>query len=66
MMNTAELREEAQAISWWLAPENALARKELEQRNPPLGQWLDKVEAMVKAKLAEREAQAEKEGEIKV
>ncbi len=58
-MNADELREEAQAVSFWLADENKQARKELEQRNPPLGQWLDMVEKKVQQRLAEIEGQEE-------
>ena len=58
-MNTAELREEAQAVAFWLDPQNASARKELEQRRPELDLWLQKVEALVRQKLAEREVQEE-------
>ena len=57
MISTEELREEAQAIAFWLNPENASARRELEQRNPPLGQWLSMVQKKVEEKLEEREAQ---------
>ena len=52
-----ELKEQVAAISWWLDPDNGQARKELEQRRPELGLWLDRVESMTKAKLAEHEAQ---------
>ena len=58
-MNAEERKEEAQAISWWLSPENSEARRELEQRNPPLGEWLSMVEKKVQEKLAEQEAQEE-------
>ena len=50
----------ASAISWWLDEKNSQARKELEQRNPPLGQWL----SMVERKVSEKLAQVEKEQEV--
>lgn len=59
-MNPEELREEAQAIAWWLADENKQARRELEQRNPPLGQWLSMVQKRVEEKLAQVEREAMK------
>ena len=59
MTSPDELKEEAQAVSWWLSPENQGARKELRERNEALAQWLDKVEAMVQGRLAEIEAQEE-------
>ena len=52
-----EIREQAEAIAFWLADENKEARKELEQRQPELGQWLDMVEKRVAEKLKEVEAQ---------
>lgn len=58
-MNQDELREEAQAISWWLAPENALARKELAERRPELAAWLSMIQARVDAELKRREEQEE-------
>lgn len=58
-MNQDELREEAQAVAWWLSPENASARRELEQRNPPLGQWLQMIEERVNAELKRRAEQEE-------
>ena len=58
-MNANELREEAQAVAFWLSPENSQARRELAQRRPELDLWLQKVEALVRQKLAEREAQEE-------
>jgi hypothetical protein len=51
-----ERREQAQTISWWLAPENTQARRELRERNEPLAQWLD----MVERKVAERMVQVER------
>lgn len=56
-MNAEERKEEAQAISWWLDPANAEARKALRERNDALAMWLDKVEAMVQQKLKEVEKQ---------
>jgi hypothetical protein len=58
-MTPSELKEQAEAISFWLDPQNASARKELEQRNPPLGQWLSMIEEKVQEKLAEIEVQEE-------
>ena len=58
-MTPSELKEQAEAISFWIADENASARKELEQRNPPLGQWLSMIEEKVQEKLAEIEVQEE-------
>ena len=52
-----EIQEAAESVGWWLDPDNGQARKELEQRRPELGLWLDRVESMTKAKLAEHEAQ---------
>ena len=49
------MKEEAQAIAWWLSPENAATRKELAQRRPELELWLQKVEALVQQKLREVE-----------
>jgi hypothetical protein len=60
MTDANELREEAQAVSFWLDEKNSQARKELEQRNPPLGQWL----SMVERKVSEKLAQVEKEQEV--
>ena len=57
-----EVKEMASAISWWLAPENAQARKELAQRRPELAAWLSIVEKKVNEKLA----QVEQEGSVKV
>jgi hypothetical protein len=58
-MNATELREAAEAVGFWLDPANNQARKELEQRNPPLGEGLSMVEKKVQEKLAEQEAQEE-------
>lgn len=55
-MNTTELKESIAAVSWWLSPENSEARRELEQRNPPLEAWLSMVQKKVQEKLAEIEA----------
>ena len=52
-----ELKEAAESVAFWLADENKQARKELEQRNPPLGRWLSTVGKRVQEKLAEHEAQ---------
>ncbi len=52
-----ELTEAVEAVSFWLDERNAQARKELEQRNPPLGRWLSTVGKRVQEKLAEHEAQ---------
>ena len=51
-----ELREQVEAIAFWLDPANSQGRKELRERNEALSMWLDKVEAMVQQKLAEIEA----------
>ena len=59
-MNATELREAAEAVGFWLDPANNQARKELEQRNPPLGEWL----SMVERKVAEKLAEVEKEQEV--
>ena len=56
-MNTEETKEAAESVSFWLADENKQARRELEQRRPELAAWIDKIETMVKQRLAEREAQ---------
>lgn len=56
-MNTEEIKEAAESVSFWLADENKQARRELEQRRPELAAWIDKIETMVKQRLAEREAQ---------
>ena len=58
-MTPSELKEQAEAISFWIADENASARKELEQRNPILGEWLGMIERKVEEKLAKHEAQEE-------
>lgn len=50
MTNPYDLKESADAVAFWLDPKNAEARRELEQRNPPLGQWLQ----MIERKVAER------------
>ncbi len=57
-----EIEEEAQSVAWWLDEKNSQARKELEQRQPELGQWLSMIEKRVDEKLA----QVEQEGEMKV
>ena len=58
-MNPQELKESVDAISFWLAPENALARKELAERRPELAAWLSMIQARVNAELKKREAQEE-------
>ena len=55
MMNTAELREEAQAVSFWLDEKNSQARRELAQRRPELEAWLGMIERKVEEKLAQVE-----------
>ena len=60
--NKQELKEEAQSVSWWLAPENAQARRELAERKPELEAWL----SMVERKVAEKLAQVEQEREMKI
>ena len=57
MTSSAELREAAEAVRFWLDPANTEVRRELEQRNPPLGQWLALIEKKVQQKLAEIEAE---------
>jgi hypothetical protein len=54
-MNAEELKEEAQAVAFWLSPENQGARRELAERRPELGMWLSMVEKRVNEKLAEVE-----------
>lgn len=39
--------DEVAAISFWLAPENAQARKELSEKRPELAAWLQMVEKRV-------------------
>ena len=58
-MNPQELKESVDAISFWLAPENALARKELAERRPELAAWLSMIQARVDAELKRREEQEE-------
>ena len=55
-----ELKEEAQAIAWWLDPANSGVRKELEDRRPELAAWLSMVEKKVQERLAEVEKEAMK------
>ncbi|MCL4373921.1 hypothetical protein M1367_03535 [Candidatus Marsarchaeota archaeon] len=57
MTSPDELKEAAQSVSWWLAPENAQARRELAERRPELEAWL----SMVERKVAEKLAQVEKQ-----
>ena len=59
MTDANELREEAQAVSFWLDEKNSQARKELSKRRPELGEWLQMIEARVNAELKKREAQEE-------
>ena len=54
-----EIREQAEAIAFWLAPENAEARQELAERRPELGMWLSMIEARVDAELKRRAEQEE-------
>ena len=49
--------KDAHAVFWWLSPENIEARKQLAEHRPELDLWLEKVEALAKARLAEIEAQ---------
>ena len=58
-MNAQELQEAAESVAFWLAPENQGARKELAERRPELGAWLQIVERKVQEKLAKHEAQEE-------
>ena len=51
MTSSAELREAAEAVRFWLDPANTEVRRELEQRNPPLGQWLQMIERKVEERL---------------
>lgn len=57
MQYNDDLKERAEAVSFWLSPENAGARKELAERQPELAQWL----SMVEQKVEERMKQTEKE-----
>ena len=59
MTSTEELKEQVQAVSWWLDPANSEARKELAERRPELAEWLSMVEARVDAELKRREEQEE-------
>jgi hypothetical protein len=52
-----ELREQVEAIAFWLDPANAEARRELSERRPELAAWL----GMVERKVNERLAQVDKE-----
>ncbi len=51
-------KDEISAVEWFLSPENAEARRQLKERNEPLGLWLDMVEKRVQEEL---EAQGEKQ-----
>ena len=57
-----EIREQVEAIAFWLDPRNAQTRKELAERNEALSMWLD----MIEKRVAEKLAQVEQEGEMKV
>ena len=59
MTDANELREEAQAVSFWLDEKNSQARKELSERRPELAAWLSFVEARVNDELKRREEQEE-------
>jgi hypothetical protein len=54
-----ELKESAASVAWWLSPENSEDRRELAERRPELGQWLQMIERKVSEKLAEIEVQEE-------
>ena len=56
----SDIREAVEALSFWLDEKNASARKELAERNPPLGEWL----SMIETRVAERIAEVEKEQEV--
>lgn len=58
----AELKESVEAVAFWLDPRNAQTRKELAERNEALSMWLD----MIEKRVAEKLAQVEQEGEMKV
>ena len=58
------LKEAAQSVAWWLAPENAEAKRELRERNEALAAWLDMVETRVAEKLKEVEAQEEARAKV--
>jgi hypothetical protein len=45
-------KDEVAAINFWLAPENARARRELELRQPELAAWLRKVENLADTKMS--------------
>ena len=64
-MNTTELKESVEAISFWLDEKNSQARKELADRRPELEAWLSMVERKVDEKLKEVE-EAQKEAAMKV
>ena len=55
MESNNDIREATEAVAFWLDPQNASARKELEQRNPILGEWLQMIECKVNEKLAQAE-----------
>ncbi len=56
MTDSQELKEAVEAVSFWLDPVNTEVRRELEQRNPPLGQWLQMIERKVEERLGQVEA----------
>lgn len=62
MTNPDELKESVEAVAFWLDPRNAQTRKELAERNEALSMWLD----MIEKRVAEKLAQVEQEGEMKV
>lgn len=59
METNNEILEQAEAIAFWLDPENAEARRQLAERRAELGMWLSIVEARVNAELKKREEQEE-------
>ena len=60
MTTNDEISEQAAAIAWWLAPENAQAMQELRERNEALSMWLDMVQKKVEERLAQVEREAMK------
>ena len=55
----SDIREAAEAVSFWLDPQNKEARRELAQRRPELEAWLSLIERKVNEKLAEVEKEEE-------
>ena len=49
--------EAVEAVSFWLSPENVSARRQLQERSPELGAWLDLVEKKVQERLAQAESE---------